>query len=280
MKRIVTLSAAALTSVAFAVDIKIESLSTADTIPGEARLAFELLCHDTSLAVNDPRRGKLVDTPGLTPPILELVQEVYKQAPDGEFEQLLTIFGVLGDRHDIDSANLQPVRETLLKLWSVAETGKIGAYKQGGLFLLGHQPGKDNEDVLIKYLDEPAGAELGLEGMSRIAVIALGQIGTQRAIPAVETYIKLVNAKSFAGKDAVFARQAIIDRTTGKQPHELKDPNSGQTQQLPEKSGATAKPLASLPQQSESPRHPWLVWLAVVIAAAIGMLRFIRKPSK
>ncbi len=191
----------------FAIDTKIIPQSIQDIISKLRPIKVGLLRRDEI--------DKLKKAEGISLLLMDIVQTSYKKVTDDpEYSDVAeTVLMVLHARGDLTENDLKWIRDTLedqLKIPTTRQNNYLIPYKEDGLIILSKYPSQANEDILIKYLQPEGDASYHSFGMW--ASESLADIGTAKAIPALEAFKKTCSPESSGYEQATNAILKIQER--------------------------------------------------------------------
>lgn len=251
---------------------KISLADGIDNIPPAARKLFLRLATN-EISFQSDLVLELAKIDGITPPLMELLKKLYDSPPTDEDIEF-NIFLALKNRRDLKEADIAWLRERLNEQWNKPHGTFIAAFKQESLWLLGFYPSPDNEEMLIKHLQEDKAV-----GFSYAAVDSLALIGTKKALPALEVYKKTLDERATEFKITAQAIDAIKARSS-QQLNSSRDGSTG-NEASPTRLKLTDKSQSnSSISAHESTSQSWITWLLCGIIATIVAIWLIQKKWK
>lgn len=151
-----------------------ETLAQKGSIPSHLEGAFARLGYG-DLRDLDAEFKEIVKAPGLTPVLMELFGRLYAETGAEDYGALDAVMQVLRLRHDLSEQEQGVLRKKLVGVWDRPDDAKSATLKSRGLRILAQYPGRANEEVLLKYLQESQ--TIFVLGHARNAAEGLGEIG-------------------------------------------------------------------------------------------------------
>jgi len=260
-------------TLAHGVDIK--DLKSAESIPPAARIWFQ---HLAQYDIRETELEEMSHVPSVSPALVELAQALIAEKAD--FEHLYFVLDAILMRNDLSEEHQAWFRSQLEPMIGLTPNGIIRVFKQRGLIILSGYPGKENEELLIKYLVDRNG-ESDPIGFSSIAAEGLGKIGTQLSIGPLQIFAARFKPKPGysdfyfdCAVASIAAIQARMHAPSGVSTHEaggLKSPAKA-------KVNANQKDSPKVEDETDA-SMPWSV-LALLVAASVCLVWLLLRGRK
>lgn len=232
------------------------------------RLIKPLFDSNFNMKKADAALSEIRQTPGITNGLLsKLDAELAKPVPEGY--RSIALIRALAERTDYTLQQMQSIREKTKWAFSALKTGENNShfFAEGYVRILGNNPSRENEDVLIAALSPALDST---DGVQERAVYALQKSGTSRAVAALNNLAKRIEPKPGHKNrlyDLVIETAPMLTTrtesfTSARLPPSVVQP----AQKAPE-----SKPTAPTPSEEPTSSTPWSI-IVVLIVAGCGLL--------